>query len=108
MQSAIASDGSGGALIAWRTWKKESNLGGKVYAQKLDTEGNPLWQEGIAVFSEPDLKYQGTPQVVSDSSGGAIVAAAVGRNALRGDTVYLQRLDANGNRLWGGGIKFTL
>jgi len=108
LQSAIASDGSGGALIAWRTWKKESNLGGKVYAQKLDTEGNPLWQEGIAVFSEPDLKYQGTPQVVSDSSGGAIVAAAVGRNALRGDTVYLQRLDANGNRLWGGGIKFTL
>jgi len=108
LQSAIASDGSGGALITWRTWKKESNIGGRVYGQKLDAEGDPLWQEGLAVFIEPDLKYQGPPQVVSDGSGGAIVVAAVGRNALRGDMVYLQRLDANGNYLWGGGIKITL
>jgi len=107
LQSAIASDGSGGALITWRTWKKESNLGGKVYAQKLDAKGNPLWQEGIAAFSDPDLKYQGSPQVVSDGSGGAIVVAAVGRNALRGDMVYVQRLDANGNRLWRNGIKIN-
>jgi len=108
VESAIASDGTGGALIAWRTWTEkpkslgEDVCGGKVYAQKLDAAGNPLWpEEAIAVFNDPALKYQGPPQVVSDGSGGAIVVAAAGRNAVRGDMVYVQRLDAEGNCLWG-------
>ena len=106
LESAIAGDNSGGALITWRTWKKEPMLGGKVFVQKLDANGIPLWPaEGIAVFNRPDLKFQGAPQVVSDGSGGAIVIAAVGENALRGDMIYVQRLDANGNHLWGSGIR---
>lgn len=106
LESAVAGDNSGGALIAWRTWKKEPMVGGKVFVQKLDANGISLWPaEGIAVFNRPDLKFQGPPQVVSDGSGGAIVIAAAGESALRGDMIYVQRLDANGNRLWGSGIR---
>jgi len=51
------------------------------------------------------LKYQGTPVVIDDGSGGVIIVAAVGKGALSGDMVYAQRLDANGNRLWADGVR---
>ena len=59
---------------------------------------------GIAVFNEPD-KYQANGALISDGSGGALVIAVAGNNALGGDMVYAQRLDADGNRLWGNGIR---
>ena len=106
LQSVFASDGSGGAVIAWRIGEHTSDWKGKVFAQKLDAEGKLLWGEkGVMVFTSPDLEYQGSPELVSDGSGGAIVLAVVGEKPLHGDMVYAQRLDAAGNTLWGDGVK---
>jgi len=102
----MTADGTGGAIIAWRLYREEFVAYGDILARRLDAGANTLWQEGgTVVFTDPDLKYKGTPVVINDSAGGAIIVAAVGKGALRGDMVYAQRLDIDGNRLWGSGIR---
>ncbi|MBN1188449.1 MAG: hypothetical protein JXA46_01740 [Dehalococcoidales bacterium] len=99
-----AADGTRGIILLWQFQKEYVAYGG-IFAQRLDTEGNILWGEkGIAVFNQP-AKYQANSTIISDGSGGAIVIAAAGNNALGGDMVYAQYLDAEGNRLWGDGIR---
>ena len=106
LQNDIASDGSGGAIIAWRTWQKEQIVGGRIFIQKLDAEGNFMWSEaGKELLTAPGLKYKGSPSILSDGSGGAIVIAAAGKSALRGEMIYAWRLDAEGEPLWGSGIR---
>ena len=39
----------------------------------------------MPVFASPELKYQGGAVAISDGSGGAIIIAAAGTNALSGD-----------------------
>ena len=105
-RSDVAADGSGGALVAWMTGQEEGVAYGKVFSQRMNADGKHLWGEaGAAVFPGPDLRYQGRPHVVRDGLDGAIVVAAVGKGALRGDMIYAQRLDAAGNRLWGDGVR---
>jgi len=97
-------DGKGGAILLWRLQKESVSYGG-LFAQRLDAEGNLKWGEGgITVFDKPD-KYQGNATLLSDGSGGTLVIAIAGKNALGGDMVYAQHLDADGNRLWGGGVR---
>ncbi|MDD5537390.1 MAG: hypothetical protein PHF12_00310 [Candidatus Omnitrophica bacterium] len=99
-----AADGTGGIILLWQ-FQKEFVAYGGTFAQKVDGEGNTRWGEtGIPVFNEPN-KYQANGTIISDGSGGAIVIAVAGNNALGGDMVYAQRLDAEGNRLWGDGIR---
>ncbi len=104
----LVADGTGGVITACRRYKYGSVADGKVFIHRLDAEGNILFPEGIAVFTDPEVKYQGSPVVVRDGSGGAIVIAAAGKGALRGDMIYAQRVDANGNRLWGDGIRIDV
>ncbi|MFA4949035.1 MAG: hypothetical protein WC674_11105, partial [Candidatus Krumholzibacteriia bacterium] len=92
---SIASDGNGGAIIAW----EDGRNGGyyDIYAQRLDAYGMPLWTAGgVAVCS--DAGYQQRALVVSDGAGGAIVAWMDQRSG--GTHIYAQRLDADGNALW--------
>ncbi len=97
-------DGTGGIILLWQFQKEYIAYGG-TFAQRLDARGNIQWdQMAIAVFNEPD-KYQANGTLISDGSGGAIVIAVAGNNALGGDMVYAQHLDAEGNRLWGDGVR---
>lgn len=97
-------DGAGGIILLWQFQKEYIAYGG-IFARKIDAEGNILWGEtGIAVFNKPD-KYQANAVLLNDDSGGALVIAVAGNNALGGDMVYAQHLDAEGNRLWGDGIR---
>lgn len=101
----IVRDGTGGAILVWRLAEMEQNAYGKLFSQRLNAEGNAIWDKGgLTIFPDPKLKYQGIPGVISTDSG-AIVIAAVGRGALQGDMIYAQKLDAGGNRLWGDGIR---
>ncbi len=97
-------DDKGGVILLWQLQKELVSYGG-TFAQRLDAEGNILWGEkGLAVFNTPD-KYRGNAVALSDGSGGAMVIAIAGRNALGGDMVYVQHLDTAGTRLWGDGIR---
>ena len=93
--SAIASDGSGGAIIAWADNRSGTDY--DIYAQRVDASGNVQWiTDGIAICTASG--DQMFTYIVTDGSDGAIVAW----QDHRGDDwdVYAQRVDASGNVQW--------
>lgn len=100
-------DGSGGIVVAWRLDRKSTPLRG-ITAQRIDAGGSLQWDdEGMPVFTGPGIRYQGLTEMLADGMGNTIVIAAVGTGGLNGDTVYAQKLDADGNRLWGNGVRVS-
>jgi len=95
---------AGGAMVVWQVNPTSATTGwfrgGKIYAQKLSSGGERLWIKAIQVYENPSLKSQGYSGVVSDNSGGIIVASKVGKSD-RSELVYAQRIDSGGNKLWG-------
>ena len=92
----IVSDGKGGVIIVF---EKQSGLW-DIWAQRLDSSGNKMWGPGgIAVSTASGNKRN--HKVQKDKSGGAIITWQDLRNGSHYD-IYAQRLDAAGNRLWGG------
>ena len=87
----IVDDGAGGAIIIWRSHLPEWR--GAIYAQRIDSRGNILWQEDGVKVCEGGVNIY--PFMVSDSSGGAILIWS------HGDEIRGQRLDATGRKLWG-------
>jgi hypothetical protein len=99
---SITSDGAGGAIIAWHDW---GGKGSDVHVQRVNATGEIMWREhGVLVTDLP--KNQSYPDVVSDGSGGAIVAwmdsrAGAGLMDLEsGWDLYAQRVSAQGELLW--------
>jgi hypothetical protein len=92
----IASDGAGGAIIAWRDPRTSSNY--DIYAQRVSASGTMLWrQDGIPICTAAGAKWW--PLIVSDGTGGAIVLWRDYRDGSSYDT-YAQRVDPSGKVLW--------
>lgn len=92
----MASDGSGGAIIAWRDYRAGDFSGlNDVYAQHVLATGvvDPAWPEnGRALSTAPgDQSY---PVIVGDGAGGAIVAWFDARTG--NSDVYAQHVLASG------------
>ncbi len=91
---AITNDGANGSIITWqdkRTGKYE------IYVQRTNTAGNPLWTlNGINICSQ-DSNFN--PMIVSDGTGGAIIAWQSYRGSATAD-IYAQRVDSSGNVQW--------
>ena len=69
----IVSDGSGGAIITWNDFRNDVS-NSDVYAQRINASGVVQWTaDGVAITTE---RVHGIypPQIVSDGSGGAIIA----------------------------------
>jgi len=99
-------DGSGCIILVWQLRKGLDISYGDIFAQRLDAKGTICWgEEGLPVFTAPEVRYQGGAVIIGDGNGGTIIVTAAGKDALSGDMVYAQRLDTSGNRLWGGGIR---
>jgi hypothetical protein len=83
-----------GAIIAW----EDHRLGHwDIYAQRVDLAGNVLWQaNGEPVSSVAN--GQRYPEIISDGSGGAVIAWEDQRNGT-GD-IYAQRIDATAANYW--------
>ncbi|MCC6653388.1 MAG: hypothetical protein IT348_19710 [Candidatus Eisenbacteria bacterium] len=97
-EPTVCSDGSGGAIIAWRDGRG-ADL--NVYAQRVNANGNPSWTaDGIAVCSAADS--QSDPDCESDGVGGAIIAWEDERGGWAADT-YAQRVSGSGSMLWASG-----
>ncbi len=89
-----ASDGAGGAVVAW-TDPRES---GDLYAQRVDSTGALRWgSDGAVVCALPGA--QSAPRCAGDGSGGVIVAWQDLRNGTDED-IYAQRIDASGVARW--------
>ena len=102
------SDGSGGAIVAWQNDKG-------IYIQHLDSAGKLLWQQGGLEVSNTGtitgsmVLYQAGFSMVSDGSGGAIIAWAglslTATHPKSGENfnplnIYVKRIGADGALMW--------
>jgi hypothetical protein len=92
----IASDGNGGAIITWVDYRNNSH--DDIYAQRINGSGEAEWTaNGKAVCNaDQDQQYH---QIISDGSGGAIIAWADYRNNNDND-VYAQKINSDGFPQW--------
>jgi hypothetical protein len=82
-------DGLGGLIII--------QYSESICAQRVDSQGNILSQAGgVQVSTEPG----GSACIAGDDSGGCVIAYIRYRDGDDGD-IYAQRIDAEGNVLWG-------
>ena len=93
----ITEDGKGGCIIVW---EDDRNGNSDIYAQRVDSSGNILWDSsGVAICNLP--LDQEDPQIVSDESGGAIIIWEVKQGTVVGENgLFAQRIDSNGQILW--------
>ena len=91
---AIASDGSGGAIITW--WDLRNGVfNADIYAQRINDDGSVAWTtDGVAVCTEStEQRY---PTIQSDGNNGAIISWHDYTN----NDIYAQRVNASGTTLW--------
>jgi len=93
LRPSIASDGSGGVIIAW----EDENV---IYAQRVDSNGNLQWRNNLVLSA---IKWCGSPEVIEDSSGGAIIVWSEGHEKEAGriqKSVHAQRINPGGEIIW--------
>jgi hypothetical protein len=96
--AGMVSDGAGGLIILWNDERGGTAM---VYAQRIDYEGNMLWQEnGINIC--PAALNVFSVSAISDGAGGLIAVWDEYRNGYR--DIYAQRVDGSGTILWGDGV----
>jgi hypothetical protein len=98
---AIASDGAGGAIVAWADFRNSSspNFQSDIYAQRITAAGVPQWTaDGVALCTNPSYQY--SPTIASDGAGGAIVTWYDQRRNFPGTDIYAQRVSAAGAPQW--------
>ncbi len=93
---AIATDGKGGAIIAWEDSRK-TPAGSAIYAQRMRANGTVAWAaNGVPVDTMPG--YQLKPSLIPDGSSGVIVVWEATRSGR--SQIYAQRLDSLGVVKW--------
>ncbi len=92
---AVAASSGEGAYVVWMD---QRNGGSRIYAQRLDSAGNRLWERDVQVSRISSTVWQEAPAVVIDDTGAAIIAWSDDRSGT--PRVYLQRLDRAGRRTW--------
>lgn len=90
------SDGAGGVITVWQDTRNGSS-NRDTYGQRVDASGDVLWAtNGVAIGS--GIGHQDRPRCVADGEGGVLVAWFDDR--VGNDSVYAQRVDADGNAMW--------
>ncbi len=86
----LASDGGGGTIVVWSDGRSGNY---DVYAQRLNASGVAQWTaNGTPLCTAGN--DQGSPSIVSDGAGGAIVTWSDSRSG--NYDIYTQRIDASG------------
>jgi hypothetical protein len=93
---SMISDKLGGAVIVWQD-KRNGNS--DIYAQRIDSSGNPLWSPATGVAICTASGDQTYPRLATDGSGGAIIAWTDARTDVNGD-IYAQRINKDGVVRW--------
>jgi hypothetical protein len=97
----VISDGKGGVMVAWI----DGDRG--LYAQRLDSVGEKLWGDEGVLITQGACEL--SVWVVGDSYDGFVAGWTSGFNTYHPDDSYIQKIDANGNLLWGeDGIELSL
>ena len=104
LDSAITADGAGGAIVIWTGYEGSYTSNSAIYAQGLSPDGQRLWSDE-EVYSNPSFQSQGYASIVSDGQRRVIIGSRVGESSSvsKTDSVYAQKIDSHGNRMWGNG-----
>jgi hypothetical protein len=91
------SDGGSGAIMVWSDQRSGSGSYA-VYAQRIDSNGNPLWaSNGVAIYTGATVG-SASPRLATDEVGGAIIIWADTRGG--NNSLYAQRVNGSGQLLW--------
>lgn len=94
-QLQLIADDHGGAIICWRD---RHDGDANIYAQRVNSAGVAEWpNNGLLVCGA--VGEQSEPRLISDETGGAIIAWDDLRGG-SGSDVYSQRIDGNGVPQW--------
>jgi len=96
----ICSDGHGGAIIAYVDGR-DAATSDNIYAQGIDSAGNPVWQiDGVPVCTADSIQFW--PHMCSNGNGGAVITWEddYRNNSTTGEDVYVQMVDSLGNSKW--------
>jgi hypothetical protein len=97
LNERVQSDGQGGVYVTFQDFRNGFDF--DVYVQHLDGNGNRLWNTGVLACNA--FGTQTNPKIDPDYlTGGVIVSWTDKRNGIDYD-IYAQRIDFNGNLLWG-------
>jgi len=94
------SDGQGGVIVVWRDGRS------KLSAQRLDSSGQPQWDEGgiEIAYNVCDMQIL----VSGDEQHGITIGWSAGKNEYSRDKSYVQMINSEGILLWGAdGIKIS-
>ena len=96
----VVSDGEGGAIITWHDRRQGATE--DIFAQRVDADGDVLWEAGGVAVHEENGQHQTYPALVADGAGGAIIAWTDNRfPEPRSFDVCAQRIDDEGSMQWG-------
>lgn len=96
VQPKIAPRSDGGCYVSWF----DNAAGGyDVYLQRLDRHGNELWPHNGVLIADRGLSSTTDYDLDVDANGNAILAFNDDRSG--SDQITAQKVDANGNLLWG-------
>jgi hypothetical protein len=103
---SIVADGAGGAVIVWQDHRVFNDGRSHLFAQRLDTNGNPLWAaNGVRICTSTASQHSA---VIAARAGGGVVVAWDDERGSPNTTLVGQALDLNGNRLLGdAGVVLT-
>ena len=94
----IASDGAGGAIIAWQDYRA-SAFDCSIYAQRVSSAGTTQWAaNGVVVCAAAGGQYP--PVIVADGAGGAVIAWADNRAGWPITDMYAQKVSSGGGVQW--------
>ncbi len=97
--SAIASDGNGGAIITWED--NRNGLDYNIFAQSINALGVTQWNlDGIVVCNATN--NQKKPQVIAAETGQAIFVWEDSRTAVAVYDIYAVKINSGGGNAWGG------
>jgi hypothetical protein len=100
----IAADGAGGLFLTWPDARSGTDYW--PYAQHVNASGVSQWTVGGVLLAPPGIGAS-FPKCVPDGDGGVIVCWQDARNdpdfSAENFDVFAQRLDRNGQPLWGAG-----
>lgn len=98
MQGAIASGGGDQIILVYGIEKQAGSQIMSIYAQKLDKDGNSVWNGGEPILLHESVPFFIIPEVISDGAGGAYIGWYT--TELKG---FVQHLDADGKLLMAEG-----
>jgi hypothetical protein len=93
----IAADGNGGAVIAFISGSGSTLL---ILAQRVDGNGNSLWNSGNPVTVCNAVEAQFHPRVVNAGNSTFVITWQDERAGTNVDDIYAQKYDLNGLAQW--------